>query len=150
METFPVSYAIFSLARSHKALAGILLRKLDLYPNQDIILMAVWNQEGLAEKMLQETLQVDHSTIAKSVKRMEAAGLLGSRKSDRDKRVTLISLTERGKEIHQKVVEAWAELERRTIASLTVSEQAAFVAFTQKLEEPIRDQLGLTNNDKGV
>ena len=112
--------------------------------------MALWNQEGLAEKMLQETLQVDHSTVAKSIKRMEAAGLLASRKSDQDKRVTLISLTDRGKEIHQKVVEAWAELERRTIASLAVSEQAAFVALAGKLEAPIRDQLGLVDNDKGV
>jgi len=150
METFPVSYAIFSLARSHKALAGILLRKLDLYPNQDIILMALWNQEGLAEKMLQETLQVDHSTVAKSIKRMEAAGLLVSRKSDRDKRVTLVSLTDRGQEMHQKVVEAWAELERRTIASLTVREQAAFVVLAQKLEVPVRDQLGLMENQNGI
>jgi DNA-binding MarR family transcriptional regulator len=146
IEAFPVSFAIFAMARSHKALAGILLRKLDLYPNQDIILMALWNQEGLSEKALQETLQVDHSTVAKSIKRMETAGLIVSRKSDRDRRVTLVSLTELGKEIYQRVLNAWTELEHRTIGALAISEQAAFVALAQKIEPKLRGQISLIEN----
>jgi len=140
-EVFPVSFSIFSLARSHQALAGALLRKLNLYTGQEIVLMRLWDQDGISQKAIQETLQVDHSTVAKSIKRMEAAGLVTTVKSEQDRRVTLVYLSDRGKALHQSTLEAWAELERRTVRGLTIEEQTAFIALARKLEPMVRAEI---------
>ena len=123
---FPVSWLIFALARSHRALAANLLSDLGLYPGQELILMQLWDTDGLSQKELREIERLDHSTINKSVRRLEAAGLVRREPSPEDGRVTLVFLTEKGRELEKAAKAAWAELERRTVAGLSEAEQQRF------------------------
>jgi MarR family transcriptional regulator, organic hydroperoxide resistance regulator len=130
---FPVSWAIFSLARSHRALAASLLSDVGLYPGQELILMQLWDQDGQSQKALGRTQRLDHSTIAKSIRRLEAAGLLSREKSSDDGRVTLVFLTDAGRALKEKTRAAWAELDRRTVSSLTPAQQDRFVALARAI-----------------
>ncbi len=130
---FPASWAIFSLARSHRALAASMLADLGLFPSQELILMQLWDEDGQSQKALGQTQRFDHSTIAKSVRRLERAGLVRREKSQTDGRVTLVFLTGAGQELKGRTLQIWEELERKTVQGLTTEEQAQLVALACKI-----------------
>lgn len=131
--TYPLSFSIFALARAHRALAAMLLADLGLYPGQELILMSLWEHDAQSQKSLTETLRLDHSTIAKSVRRLETAGLVTRRRSDVDGRVNVVSLTEAGRGLEPHVRAAWSDLERATARGLSPSDQSRFVALAHKI-----------------
>jgi len=130
---FPVSFSIFSLARSHHRVAGQLLREAGLYPGQELVLMQLWQRDGQSQNSLSRLLRLDHSTIAKSVRRLEDAGLVTCSRSEEDKRVTLVSLTRAGRDIEARVNQAWSKMEEITTENLNEEEKAQFVALAKKV-----------------
>lgn len=129
----PASWAVFTLARSHRALAASKLATVGLFPGQELILMQLWDEDGQSQKALGRTQRLDHSTIAKSVRRLENAGLVRREKSFADGRVSLVFLTDAGTELKTPVLALWADLEQQTVAGLTAEERALFVALTDKI-----------------
>lgn len=140
-DEFPVSFSIFALARSHRALAGKMLREIGLYPGQEILLMQLWHQDSQSQNSLGNTLGVDHSTIAKTVQRMEKAGLVKRSRSLEDGRVTVVSLTKAGQNLYKKVVEIWSSLEQITTNNMTKEETELFVSLTQKIASNVEESL---------
>lgn len=78
-------------------------------------------------------MRLDHSTVAKSIGRMETAGLLERRKSASDGRVAEVCLTAKGRELLDQIRAAWARLEERTTAGLTADERREFVRIARKI-----------------
>ncbi len=130
---FPVSFSIFSLARSHHRVAGQLLREAGLYPGQELVLMQLWHRDSQSQNSLLRSLRLDHSTIAKSVRRLEDAGLVTCSRSEEDKRVTIVSLTQTGREIESRVTQAWCKVEEITTENLNDEEKVQFVALAKKI-----------------
>lgn len=131
---FPVSSAVFAVARAHRALAAHLVRGLGLFPGQEIMLMQLWDSDGQSQTSLCRTVGLDHSTVAKSVRRLEQAGLVTRSRSAEDGRVTLVYLTEQGRQLQDQVEAAWAELERETVKALAPEQQATFVTLARQIE----------------
>jgi DNA-binding MarR family transcriptional regulator len=114
-------------------MAASLLADLGLHPGQELTLMQLWDKDGQSQKALCEALRLDHSTIAKSLRRLEETGLLTRCKSDEDARVSLVRLTEAGRALRERTHAAWAELERRTAAGLSDADRVAFVALARQI-----------------
>lgn len=133
LREFPVSWAVFALARTHRAQAGLLLSKLGLFPGQELILMQLSGEEGVSQKALGALQKLDHSTIAKSITRLEDAGLVRREKSTNDARVSLVYLTDAGRELGVKIHAAWAELERYTVRNLSPSERETLIRLGSKI-----------------
>lgn len=95
--------------------------------------MQLWDEDGQSQKALGQTQRFDHSTIAKSVRRLETAGLIRREKSPHDGRVTLVFLTEAGQDLKSRTLQIWEELERKTVQSLTAEEQAQLVRLAQRI-----------------
>ena len=95
--------------------------------------MQLWDEDGQSQKALGQTQRFDHSTIAKSVRRLENAGLVRREKSHADGRVTLVFLTDAGRALKEPVLEIWAELERRTVEGLTADEKNQLVSLVAKI-----------------
>lgn len=130
---FPVSFSIFSLARSHHRIAGQLLREAGLYPGQELVLMQLWHRDSQSQNSLLKSLRLDHSTIAKSVRRLEDAGLVTCSRSEKDKRVTIVSLTQAGREIESRVNQVWSKMEEITTEQLNDEEKVQFAALAKKI-----------------
>ncbi|WP_246096463.1 MarR family winged helix-turn-helix transcriptional regulator [Paenibacillus sinopodophylli] len=130
---FPVSFSVFSMARSHHRHAGQLLREAGLYPGQELVLMQLWHRDSQSQNSLSRSLRLDHSTIAKSVRRLEDAGLVTCSRSQEDKRVTIVSLTQTGREVEPRVTQAWSKLEEMTTKALNDEEKKQFIALAQKI-----------------
>lgn len=123
---FPISYSIFAMSRVHRAIAAGKLAELGLFPNQEIMIMRLGEEDGLPQKTLTRMLGISHVSVAKTVARMERGGLVERRSSESDGRVSLVFLTEAGRSLRQRIIGVWAELEELTAGALTAAQQAQF------------------------
>jgi DNA-binding MarR family transcriptional regulator len=130
---YPVSFAIFALARSHRAKAASMLADIGLFPGQEILLMQLAEKDGKPQKSLCESIGLDHSTVAKSVARLERDGLIERRKCPEDGRISQVHLTAEGRKMTDAISRVWAELERQTIKHLSPSEQQMLMAAAKKI-----------------
>ncbi|WP_145146269.1 MarR family winged helix-turn-helix transcriptional regulator [Paenibacillus xylanexedens] len=137
VENYPISFSIFALARSHKGLAAQLIRDTGLFPGQEIMLMQLYAQDHQSQNSLGRTLRLDHSTVAKSVRRLEDTGLVTRSRSKVDGRVTIVSLTEAGRALEDQVNNAWRQVEQITTAGLSDEEKNFLLSLSQKIAAQI-------------
>jgi MarR family transcriptional regulator, organic hydroperoxide resistance regulator len=114
-----VSYAIFQLARAHRGYASALLRELDLYPGQELLLMHLHDRDGQTQSDLLASVGLDHSTVSKSLRRMQEAGLIVREPADHDRRVLVVQLTEKGRAMREPLAAMWRSLEEVTTRNLS-------------------------------
>ena len=130
---YPVSFAIFALARSHRAKAASMLADIGLFPGQEILLMQLAESDGKPQKTLCDSIGLDHSTVAKSVARLERDGLIERRKCPSDGRISQVHLTPKGREMTDAISRVWAELERQTVEGLSSEEKAQLMSAAKKI-----------------
>jgi DNA-binding MarR family transcriptional regulator len=133
IDVAPVSAAIMRLAHEQRAVAANRLAALGLFPGQELVLAQLWASDGRSQKELVDSLQLDHSTVAKSVQRLERAGLVDRTRSATDGRVMLVSLTAAGRTLEEPVRDIWADLEARWAARLSPPELARFSELAARL-----------------
>ncbi len=94
---FAVYGAAHALNRTYKRL----LDPLGLTYPQYLVMLALWQQDGLSVKALGEQLGLDSGTLSPLLKRLQQSGHVGRRRDDTDERKVLISLTESGAALKQ-------------------------------------------------
>ncbi len=132
-----MSHAIFRVARLHKSLAGRLLRETGLHPGQELILMALWGDGPQRQVDLVEKVDTDAPSMARSITRLEKAGLVRRTPSPTDGRAVIVEATGASLALRDKVADAWAELERLTTAALTGPQQAEILTNLGQLEDAL-------------
>ena len=139
---FPVSYAIFAMARAHRAIAASRLATLGLYPGQELVLVQLGEGDGVPQKALARALRVSHVTIAKMITRMERAGLVERRASPTDRRLSLVHLLDPGRTLLQEVRRTWAALEEATTRDLDATSRTAFLEAAALVRPALDDAAG--------
>jgi len=71
------------------------------YP-QYLVMLVLWEEDGLTVSGLGEKLFLDSGTLTPLLKRLEAAGLLTRRRDAVDERQVRIALTEKGRALREK------------------------------------------------
>ncbi|WP_320775461.1 MarR family winged helix-turn-helix transcriptional regulator [Streptomyces sp. CRN 30] len=135
----PVSHAIFRVARLHKALAGRLLRESGLRPGQELVLMALWDGGPQRQVDLVAAVESDAPTMARSIARLERAGLVRRSPSPTDRRAVIVEATESSLALRARVDSAWAELERSTVRGLSAEQRAGILAGLGLLESTLAE-----------
>ncbi len=135
-----LSFAIFALARAHRAHAAGLLRDLGLHPGQELLLMRLFDRDGQTQSELLDAVGLDHSTVSKSLRRMQEAGLLTREPAEHDRRVQLVRLTDRGRAMREPIEAMWSALEDISVQGLSADEIESFVALAQVIEKSIADR----------
>ena len=106
-----VSYAIFQLPRAHRGYAAALLRQMGLHPGQELLLMHLYDRDGQTQSELLESIGLDHSTVSKTLRRMQDAGLLVREPAEHDRRVMVVRLTDKGRAMREPIAAMWRALE---------------------------------------
>lgn len=136
-----VSHAFFRAGRLHRVLAGALLRRVGLYPGQEILLMLLWDDDHRPQADLIRALALDASTVAKMLQRLEQAGFVTRAPSPTDRRASIVSLTDAGHALRDQVADLWHELEQDTTALLSDEEATAVTALLNQIEEGLQQRL---------
>ncbi|MFD9003665.1 MarR family winged helix-turn-helix transcriptional regulator [Streptomyces sp. NPDC059582] len=129
--------AIFSVARLHRMLAGQLLRRVGLYPGQELVMMQLWDLGPQRQIDLVRLIGSDTATMTRTVKRLEHAGFVRRRPSTTDKRSTIIEPTAASLALRNEVEEMWAELENLTVGDLSADEQDALLRVLARIEDSL-------------
>ncbi|KUL25215.1 MarR family winged helix-turn-helix transcriptional regulator [Actinoplanes awajinensis] len=136
----PMSYAIFQLARAHRAYAAALLREMDLHPGQELLLMHLLDRDGQSQSELIESLGLDHSTISKALRRMQDAGLVLRQPATHDRRVMVVQLTDKGRAMREPIAALWQTLEETSVRTLSPQQAQSFVEISHAITEAINSR----------
>ncbi|MEB3370504.1 MarR family winged helix-turn-helix transcriptional regulator [Saccharopolyspora mangrovi] len=136
----PISYAIFQLARAHRAYAAALLREMDLHPGQELLLMQLLDRDGQTQSELLESVGLDHSTVSKSLRRMQDAGLLVREPATHDRRVMVVHLTDKGRAMREPIAALWQTLEETSARNLSAQQAESFVDIAYSIIEAINSR----------
>jgi DNA-binding MarR family transcriptional regulator len=95
-------FAIYSTAHAFNRVYKPLLDRLGLTYPQYLVMLVLWERDGLPVKDIGARLFLDSGTLTPLLKRLEAADLLKRTRSTEDERQVLIALTSRGHALWEK------------------------------------------------
>ena len=82
-----------------------LLEPLGLTYTQYIAMMVMWEHKSISVRDMGILLFLDSGTLTPMLKKMEKAGWITRKRSERDERMVMLSITERGEQLQEKAVE---------------------------------------------
>ncbi|MDX1990776.1 MAG: MarR family winged helix-turn-helix transcriptional regulator [bacterium] len=118
-----IGYLIVQICKAHRGCAEDSLNAVGLHAGQEMFLMHLCQQDGQTQSQLAERMGVQPPTVNKMLSRMESNGLVTRGTDSEDSRVSRVYLTEKSRALESDIQQAWADLEARTTANLTVDER---------------------------
>ena len=95
-------FAVYSTAHAFNRVYKPLLDRLGLTYPQYLVMLALWERDGVPIKDIGERLFLDSGTLTPLLKRLEAAHLIKRTRSREDERQVLIALTPQGHALKDK------------------------------------------------
>jgi MarR family transcriptional regulator, organic hydroperoxide resistance regulator len=95
-------FAVYSTAHAFNRVYKPLLDKLGLTYPQYLVMLVLWERDGVPVKDIGERLFLDSGTLTPLLKRLEAADLVKRTRSTEDERQVLIALTPQGQALREK------------------------------------------------
>ena len=95
-------FAVYSTAHAFNRVYKPLLDKLGLTYPQYLVMLVLWERDGVPVKDIGERLFLDSGTLTPLLKRLEAAELIKRTRNTEDERQVLIALTPRGQALKEK------------------------------------------------
>jgi DNA-binding MarR family transcriptional regulator len=95
-------FAVYSTAHAFNRVYKPLLAALALTYPQYLVMLTLWEQDGVTVSEIGERLYLDSGTLTPLLKRLEAGGLVRRRRDAADERQVRISLTPRGRALREK------------------------------------------------
>ncbi|MCA9958821.1 MAG: MarR family transcriptional regulator [Anaerolineales bacterium] len=111
---FPIYAASRLITREYQPL----LDELGLTYPQYLVLMVLWESDGLPVNEIGQRLLLNTNTVTPLLKRMEAQGLLSRARSTEDERQVIITLTAQGRALR----EVAATIPERLVAGLSAED----------------------------
>src|ERR1700760_1256779 len=95
-------FAVYSTAHAFNRVYKPLLDRLGLTYPQYLVMLVLWERDGVPVKDIGERLYLDSGTLTPLLKRLEQAGLVKRSRSSEDERQGLIALTAQGQGLKDK------------------------------------------------
>jgi len=98
-----------------------------VHEGQQFVLRTLWAQDGLPPGEIARRLGLATPTVTRAANRMEAAGLLRREPHPSDRRMILLYLTSRGRELEKAIDAEMHRLTERALATVGVAEREALI-----------------------
>jgi DNA-binding MarR family transcriptional regulator len=95
-------FAVYSTAHAFNRAYKPLLDRLGLTYPQYLVMLVLWERDGVPVKDIGQRLLLDSGTLTPLLKRLETAELVKRTRSTEDERQVLIALTPRGQALKEK------------------------------------------------
>lgn len=121
----------FDLIGAFGRLVGVRQARLEL-------LAQLRHADEVSQAALQQRLGVDGASITRTLKTLEAEGLVARRSDPRDNRFTLVALTEDGRRLVEDVIARRAPFEALVTDGLSPDELAVFRRCLERMRANVR------------
>jgi len=95
-------FALYSANLAMGKLYRQLLAGLDLTYPQYLVMLVLWEGDGITVSELGERLFLDSATLTPLLKRLQAAGMVRRTRGTRDERQVIVTLTDEGRALREK------------------------------------------------
>ncbi len=136
-----ICFPLYAATRAMMQVYQPLLTALSLTYPQYLVMLVLWENEGLSVKQIGERLYLDSGTLTPLLKRLEGAGLVSRERSTEDERVVHIRLTADGKRLKRRAADIPVAL-----ACKLGKSPAELVRLRAELKELYADLHALTLN----
>ena len=119
-------FPLYAAARNVTGLYTPWLKPLGLTYTQYIVLLVLWEEDGISVTEIGEKLMLDNGTLSPLLKKMEKAGYINRRRSSDDERVVMITLTEEGRALQEKA----KDIPRQMAGCVELSPEKAQMLYT--------------------
>lgn len=137
-------FALYSASLAMTKIYKPLLEPLGLTYPQYLVLMVLWERDGLGVNELGERLFLDSGTLTPLLKRMDAAGWVQRTRDEADERRVRVTLTPAGRALRRRaqgVPKALAE-----VSGCTADELISLTERLQQLRQQLLDSRPLVPN----
>lgn len=124
------------ISQIHRKSNVFITRRLSKYgigSGQYMFLIKLYNQEGINQEALSESLFIDKGTTARAIKRLEEECIIYRIKDETDKRSYNIYLTDKAKNIKSEVFEILEEWENIITLNLSNEEKDEIIRILKKV-----------------
>ena len=119
----------------HRNAARRFFQSRGLFNGHPAVLFHIGSTPGITQGQLAERLQVAPATVAVSLRRMEAAGLIRRTADEEDRRVVRLTLTEQGTALNACCLKGKELFVRRQFAGFSEEELQCFCGYLRRIEE---------------
>jgi DNA-binding MarR family transcriptional regulator len=129
-------FALYSTGLAMDKVYRPLLRSLNLTYPQYLVMLVLWETDGVTVTAVGERLFLDSATLTPLLKRLEQSGFITRRRAAEDERQVVISLTSAGRELQDKMQDVQLAVFRATQCS--ADELAALKTQLERLRSRLR------------
>lgn len=126
-----VCHSLYSTANALVRAYRPLLEPLGLTYPQYLVMLSLWERDGVSVTELAEHTRLDKATLTSLLKRMESKGLLTRESSDEDERRKRICLTAQGRKLRRRAEGIPAALAEST--GMSVEDAVALKSLCETL-----------------
>ncbi|UKB85466.1 MarR family transcriptional regulator [Chryseobacterium sp. MEBOG06] len=108
-----ICFPLYVIAKEITGLYRPFLDELDLTYPQYLVMMVLWEGDGLTVTHIGEKLFLDSGTLTPLLKRLEAKGLIVRKRKKEDERVVEVFLNEAGHLLREKACEIPGKIQKK-------------------------------------
>lgn len=110
-------FPLYVIAKEITGLYRPFLDELDITYPQYLVMMVLWENDGLSVNHIGEKLYLDSGTLTPLLKRLENKGFISRKRKKEDERVVEVFITEAGKALQTKACEIPAKIYKKIDAT---------------------------------
>ena len=129
-----VAYALLQAVKATRATISPALAENGLHPGQDLLLSALWSEDGITQAQLVTRLGIRSPTVSKALVRLERAGYV--RREIDAKRSRRVFLPPAGRALRQPVEQAWRAADLRLRGQAGPEQIIALQTIIERLGSP--------------
>lgn len=126
-----MAYALLQGMKASRRAVSPVLAEHNVHPGQDLLLSALWREDGITQSELVARLGVEAPTVSKALQRLESTGYVhrepGGGRSRR------VHLTEQGRALQRPVEQAWQDADQQLTAQLGPADMATLGRILSRL-----------------
>lgn len=135
-------FAVYALSREIIKIYRPFLDHLGLTYTQYLVMIVLWEKDGVPLKDLGKSLNLDSGTLTPLLKKLEQEGLLLRKRDYKDERNLLIFLTDEGRELLKKA----EEVPQKVRCRVPMSDEEIF-EMRRKLQTILTDMMSLPETE---
>jgi len=126
-----ICHSLYSAANALVRAYRPLLQKLDLTYPQYVVMMSLWQRDGISISELARHTRFDAGTLTPMLKRLQAKGLIDSEVAPSDERCRVITVTGKGRSLRKSAQKIPGQIACNV--DLTLEDALALKALCEKL-----------------
>lgn len=119
-----------------------MLAEIGLHVGQEMVLIELWERDGLRGGELAVRLGVEPPTATKMLRRLEKCGLIERRQDPEDARSFRFFLSDEGRSLEEPVTRCWDEVEEKTFTALSAEERRTLHELLTKVRSGLEGGSG--------